>query len=118
MKKTEPEYYPPVENLLDLIYEHYTENNPVEKNTVAGKAAKAKEKELEEWLRDDKRLEEFLHSEPHEKRNIDWLSVTFATAKRELTIVCGAGIYYTIHKRKKQHEIPISGQYKQRECET
>ena len=26
MKKTEPEYYPPVENLLDLIYEHYTEN--------------------------------------------------------------------------------------------
>ena len=34
MKKTEPEYYPPVENLLDLIYEHYTENNPVEKNTV------------------------------------------------------------------------------------
>jgi len=51
LKKTEPEYYPPVENLLDLIYEHYTENNPVEKNTVAGKAAKAKEKELEEWLR-------------------------------------------------------------------
>ena len=51
MKKTEPEYYPPVENLLDLIYEHYTENNPVEKNTVAGKAAKAKEKELEEWMR-------------------------------------------------------------------
>lgn len=51
LEKTEPEYYPPVENLLDLIYEHYTENNPVEKNTVAGKAAKAKEKELEEWLR-------------------------------------------------------------------
>ena len=48
LKKTEPEYYPPVENLLDLIYEHYTENNPVEKNTVAGKAAKAKEKKLEE----------------------------------------------------------------------
>ena len=51
LKKTEPEYYPPVENLLDLIYEHYTEKNPVEKNTIAGKAAKAKEKELEEWLR-------------------------------------------------------------------
>ena len=51
IKITKPEYYPPVENLLDLIYEHYTENNPVEKNTVAGKAAKAKEKELEEWLR-------------------------------------------------------------------
>ena len=29
----------------------FTENNPVEKNTVAGKAAKAKKKELEEWLR-------------------------------------------------------------------
>ena len=51
IRKTEPEYYPPVENLLDLIYEHYTENNPVEKNTVAGKAVKKKEKELEEWLR-------------------------------------------------------------------
>ena len=51
MKKTKPEYYPPVENLLDLIYEHYTENNPVEKNTVAGKVAKEKEKELEEWMR-------------------------------------------------------------------
>ena len=50
MKKTEPEYYPPVENLLDLIYEHYTENNPVEKNTVAGKAAKEKEKELEQKM--------------------------------------------------------------------
>ena len=37
MKKTEPEYYPPVENLLDLIYEHYTENNPVEKNTMMRK---------------------------------------------------------------------------------
>ena len=51
IKKTEPDFYPPVENLLDLIYEHYTENNPVEKNTVAGKVAKAKEKEREEWLR-------------------------------------------------------------------
>ena len=68
MKKTEPEYYPPVENLLDLIYEHYTENNPVEKNTVAGKAAKAKEKELEEYTgckklmqaHKEKELEEWL----------------------------------------------------------
>ena len=52
MKKMEPEYYPPVDNLLDLIYEHYTENNPAApKNTVAGRAAKAKEKELEKWLR-------------------------------------------------------------------
>ena len=28
IKKTEPEYSPPVEKLLNLIYEHYTENNP------------------------------------------------------------------------------------------
>ena len=46
LKKAEPEYYPSVEKLLDLIYEHYTENNPVEKNTVAGKAAKEKQKEI------------------------------------------------------------------------
>ena len=37
LKKTELEYYPPVENLLDLIYEHYTENNPVEKTQLPGK---------------------------------------------------------------------------------
>ena len=52
IKKMEPEYYPPVENMLDLIYEHYTENNSVApKTTVAGRAAKEKEKELETWLR-------------------------------------------------------------------
>ena len=52
LKKTEPAYYPPVENLLDLIYEHYTENNPAApKTTVAGREAKEKEKELERWLR-------------------------------------------------------------------
>ena len=52
LKKTEPEFYPPVENLLDLIYEHYTENNSVApKTTVAGQDAKSKEKELERWLR-------------------------------------------------------------------
>ena len=52
MKRNEPEYYPPVENLLDLIYEHYTENNPAaSKTTVAGRAAKEKEKEMEKWLR-------------------------------------------------------------------
>ena len=28
LKKTEPEYYPPVENLLDLIYEHYNGEEP------------------------------------------------------------------------------------------
>lgn len=52
LKKTEPEFYPPVENLLDLIYEHYTENNSVApKTTAAGQDAKSKEKELERWLR-------------------------------------------------------------------
>ena len=52
LKKTKPKYYPPVENLLDLVYEHYTENNSIApENTVAGKAAKEKEKELEKWLR-------------------------------------------------------------------
>ena len=50
-KKTLSGYKEQEKNLLDLIYEHYTENNPVEKNTVAGKVAKEKEKELEEWLR-------------------------------------------------------------------
>ena len=50
-KKTLSGYKEQEKNLLDLIYEHYTENNPVEKNTVAGKAAKEKEKELEKWLR-------------------------------------------------------------------
>ena len=49
---TPPKYYPPVENLLDLIYETYTENNPVApKTTVAGRTAKAREKEFEAWLR-------------------------------------------------------------------
>ena len=52
LKKTKPEYYPPVEKLLDLIYEHYTENNSaVPKSTAAGQDAKSKEKELEKWLR-------------------------------------------------------------------
>ena len=37
-----------VEAVIKLVIEY----NPVEKNTVAGKAAKAKEMELEEWLRD------------------------------------------------------------------
>ena len=49
---TSPKYYPPVENLIDLIYENYTENNSVApKTTAAGRAAKEKEKELENWLR-------------------------------------------------------------------
>ena len=47
-----PKYYPPVENLLDLIYEHYTENNSIAPQTTeAGKEAKQKEKDLETWLR-------------------------------------------------------------------
>lgn len=51
LKKTKPKYYPPEENLLDLVYEHYTENNSIApENTVAGKVAKEKEieKEVEE----------------------------------------------------------------------
>ena len=51
LKKTQPKYYSPVENLLDLVYEHYTENNSIApENTVAGKVAKEKEieKEVEE----------------------------------------------------------------------
>ena len=43
-----PKYYPPVENLLDLIYEHYTENKSIAPQTTeAGKEAKQKEKNLE-----------------------------------------------------------------------
>ena len=65
LSKTEPKYYPPVENLIDLIYENYTENNSVApKTTVAGRAAKEKEKELENWLRGiegmDRLVEDFV----------------------------------------------------------
>ena len=61
LKKTKPKYYPPVENLLDLVYEHYTENNSIApENTVAGKAAKEKEKELETWLRGLPRMDEMV----------------------------------------------------------
>ena len=53
LSKTEPKYNPPVENLLDLIYENYTESNPAApKTTVAGRAAKARDKEFEAWLRE------------------------------------------------------------------
>ena len=77
MKKTEPEYYPPVENLLDLIYEHYTENNPVEKNTAAGKVAEVKEKELEEWLREldgmDRLVDDYVGDKiPLWEKIMDW----------------------------------------------
>lgn len=41
MESAKPEYYPPVENLLDLIYEHYTENNSVApRSTKTGRDAK------------------------------------------------------------------------------
>lgn len=61
LKDTQPHYYPPVENLLDLMYEHYTENNSIApENTVAGKAAKEKEKELETWLRGLPRMDEMV----------------------------------------------------------
>ena len=49
---TTPKYYPPVENLLDLIYENYTESNPAApKTTAVGRAARARDKEFEAWLR-------------------------------------------------------------------
>ena len=61
LKKTKPKYYPPVENLLDLVYEHYKENNSIApENTVAGKVAKEKEKELETWLRGLPRMDEMV----------------------------------------------------------
>ena len=42
-----------MENLLDPIYETYTENNPAApKTTVAGRAARARDKEFEAWLRE------------------------------------------------------------------
>ena len=63
LKDTQPHYYPPVENLLDLVYEHYTENNSIApENTVAGKAAKEKEKELETWLRGLPRMDEMVEN--------------------------------------------------------
>ena len=47
LKNTPPHYYSPVENLLDLVYEHYTENNSIApESTAAGQAAKKSEKEL------------------------------------------------------------------------
>lgn len=53
LSKIESKYYPLVENLLDLIYETYIESNPVAPiTTVAGRAAKTKEKEFEAWLRE------------------------------------------------------------------
>ena len=93
MKKTEPEYYPPVENLLDLIYEHYTENNPVEKNTVAGKTAKVKEKELEEWLRDlegmDRLVDDYIGDKiPLWEKIMDWQGTVCAVLGRRLPCPC------------------------------
>ena len=58
LKGVSPRYYPPVENLLDLIYEHYTENNSIAPQTTeAGKEAKQKEKDLETWLRGIARMD-------------------------------------------------------------
>lgn len=52
LKGASPKYYPPAENLLDLIYEHNTENNSVAPQTTEpGKDAKRKEKDLETRLR-------------------------------------------------------------------
>ena len=39
--------------MLDLIYENYTESNSAApKTTAAGSAARARDKEFEEWLRE------------------------------------------------------------------
>lgn len=49
------------EHFTDLVYEHYTENNSIApENTVAGKVAKEKEKELETWLRGLPRMDEMV----------------------------------------------------------
>lgn len=51
LKGASPKCYSLIENLLDLIYEHYTENNSVAPQTTeADKEAKQKEKDLETWL--------------------------------------------------------------------
>ncbi len=51
--KTHPDaYYEPVESLLDLIYNFYTETNPTAtKDTAAGRTAKQMDEELVEWLK-------------------------------------------------------------------
>ena len=52
LKDTPPHYYPPVESLLNLVYEHYTENNSITpENTADGRVAKQNEKKLEKWLK-------------------------------------------------------------------
>ena len=45
MKKTEPEYYPPVENLLDLSYDHYMKNNSVAPQTTDASKEEKKKRE-------------------------------------------------------------------------
>ena len=54
MKRTEPEFYPPVENLLDLIYEHYTENNPAAPKATVAERQRRKRKSwrsgCEDWM--------------------------------------------------------------------
>ncbi len=91
LKKTEPEYYPPVEKLLDLIYEHYTENNPVEKNTDAGKAAKAKEKEL------DQQLAAITKAVPQEGKRIAIIHATPSAVSVELPTSIAGDIAKILH---------------------
>lgn len=51
--KTHPAaYYEPVDSILDLLYNFYTETNPAApKETAAGRAAKQMHDELAEWLK-------------------------------------------------------------------
>lgn len=52
LKEHPATYYEPVESLLDLIYNFYTETNPTApKETAAGRAAKQMDKDLAEWLK-------------------------------------------------------------------
>ena len=52
--KTHPAvYYEPVDSILDLLYNFYTETNPAApKDTSAARAAKQMDSELAEWLKE------------------------------------------------------------------
>ena len=80
MKKTEPEYYPPVENLLDLIYQKYL-----------GSPLNAKEKQLLKEIDDDMLWFDLTHllNEPQEREapeihiTIDYTVRAFEETEKE-----------------------------------
>lgn len=57
--KTHPAvYYEPVDSILDLLYNFYTETNPTaSKETAAGRAAQQMDDELAEWLKEIEGME-------------------------------------------------------------